>query len=87
MQDPKRLKVRDEARNIAVATYRLTSTSPHHERLGLTSQMRRAAISIGSNVSEGCGAQGDRAMIAFLHHSVGSLNELEFQLEVAIDLE
>ena len=86
MQNPKKLKVRDEARRIAVATYRLTARFPDYERFGLTSQMQRAAISIGSNVSEGCGAHGDRAMIAYLHHSVGSLNELEFQLELAIDL-
>jgi four helix bundle protein len=86
MQDPRNLKVRENARAIAVATYRLTAGFPNHERYGLTSQMQRAAVSVGSNISEGCGTQGDRAMIAYLHHAVGSLNELEFQLEIASDL-
>ena len=86
MQNPRKLKVREEARAIAVATYQLTATFPNHERFGLTSQMRRAAISIGSNISEGCGTQSDRAMITYLHHAVGSLDELEFQLEVAAEL-
>ena len=86
MQNPRKLKVRAEARAIAVTTYRLTAGFPKHERFGMTSQMQRAAISVGSNISEGCGAQSDRAMIAYLHHAVGSLNELEFQLEVATEL-
>lgn len=82
MQNPKRLKVRGEALQIAAATYRLTRTFPQQERFGLAAQMQRAAISVGSNISEGCGAHGDRAFIAYLHHAVGSLHELEFQLEV-----
>ena len=86
MQDPKRLKVRDEALTVAVETYRLTSTFPTHERFGLSSQMQRAAVSVGSNISEGCGGRGDRAMIAYLHHAIASLDELEFQVEVAIEL-
>jgi len=57
MQDPKKLKVRDEARKIVAATYRLTALFPKHERFGLASQMQRAAISVGSNISEGCGGQ------------------------------
>lgn len=86
MQDPKKLKVRGEARTNAVAVYRLTASFPSHERFGLASQMQRAAISVGSNISEGCGGQSDRVMIAYLHHAVGSLHELEFQLDVASDL-
>jgi four helix bundle protein len=69
-----------------VAAYRLTAGFPNHERYGLTSQMQRAAVSVGSNISEGCGTQGDRAMIVYLHHAIGSLNELEFQLQIAADL-
>ena len=83
MQNPANLQVRSEALTLAVQTYRLTASFPRHERYGLSSQMTRAAVSVGSNISEGCGRQGDRAMIAFLHQAMGSLNELEFQLEVA----
>jgi four helix bundle protein len=86
MQDPKRLKVREAALALSVAIYRLTATFPREERFGLATQMQRAAISVGSNISEGCGAQGDRAMIAYLHHAVGSLHELEFQIEVTAAL-
>ncbi|HEX6640013.1 MAG TPA: four helix bundle protein [Thermoanaerobaculia bacterium] len=86
MQNPRNLKVRREARALAVATYRLTAGFPTHERFGLTSQMQRAAVSVGSNIAEGCGGRSDRAMVAYLRHAVGSLNELEFQLEVATQL-
>jgi four helix bundle protein len=71
---------------VAVETYHLTATFPGHELYGMVSQMRRASVSIGSNISEGCGRQGDRAMIAYLHQAMGSLDELEFQLELAIEL-
>ena len=86
MQNPKRLKIRDEALRIASATYRLTSRFPYHERFALASQIQRAAVSVGSNISEGCGGHGDRAFIAYLHRATSSLNELEFQLEVAVEL-
>jgi four helix bundle protein len=46
--------------------------------------MRRAATSVGSNVAEGCGRQGNRALLAFLHQALGSLDELEFQLEHSV---
>lgn len=86
MQDPKKLKVRHEARTLAAATYRLTANFHPHERFGLASQMQRAAISVGSNISEGCGGQGERAMIAYLHHAVASLHALGVQVDVAGDL-
>jgi len=86
MQNPRNLKVRKEAMRVAVETYHLTATFPGHELYGMVSQMRRASVSIGSNISEGCGRQGDRAMIAYLHQAMGSLDELEFQLELAIEL-
>ena len=86
MQNPKRLKIRAEALRIASGTYRLTTGFPRHERFGLASQMQRAAVSVGSNISEGCGGHGDRALVAYLHRAAGSLDELEFQLELAVDL-
>ena len=86
MQNPRKLQIREEALRIASATYRLTSRFPPHERFALASQMQRAAVSVGSNISEGCGGHGDRAFLAYLHRATGSLNELEFQLEVAVDL-
>lgn len=53
----------------------------------MTSQMRRAAVSIGSNIAEGCGREGDRALVSFLQIAFGSASELEFQIELSVDLE
>lgn len=65
--------------------YRLTEVFPPSERFMLTAQMRRAAVSIGSNIAEGCGKGGDRALIACLQIAMGSASELEFQLSLAAD--
>jgi four helix bundle protein len=54
MRNPADLRVTTEARDLVIATYRVTSRFPSFERFGLTSQMRRAAVSIGSNIVEGC---------------------------------
>jgi len=66
--------------------YRATSSFPSSERYGIVAQMRRAAVSIGSNIAEGCGRHGDRALISFLQIAMGSASELEFQIELSIDL-
>jgi four helix bundle protein len=86
MQNPKNLRVYAQAQTLAIATYQLTSGFPPAERFGLVSQMRRAAVSVGSNIAEGCGRQGDRAMGAYLYQALGSLNELEFQMDLATAL-
>ena len=75
-----------EAGELAVAVYRLTLSFPREERFGLTQQLRRAAVSVGSNIAEGCGRKGSRALIPFLHNSIGSANEVEFQAELAVKL-
>jgi four helix bundle protein len=83
MQDPKTLKVYGQARELGVAVYRLTASFPDSERFALIQQMRRAAVSVGSNIAEGCGGKGSRALLPYLHHSIASCNELAFQLEHA----
>jgi four helix bundle protein len=80
------LAVAGRARNLAVTIYGLTGGFPSSERYGLTAQMRRAVVSIGSNIAEGCGRDGDRALIAFLQIAMGSASELDFQLRLASDL-
>ena len=86
MQNPANLKVTAQARALASYVYRATTDFPHAERFGLTAQMRRAAISIGSNIAEGCGRSGDREFVHYLHVALGSASELEFQAVVASDL-
>ena len=66
--------------------YGATERFPAAERFGLTAQMRRAAVSIGSNIAEGCGRFGNRELVHFLQIAFGSVNELEFQSQIAIDL-
>ncbi len=68
---------------LVYAVYDLTSRFPKHEIYGLTSQMRRAAVSIPSNIAEGEGRAGDRELSQFLCHARGSLHELETQLLIA----
>jgi four helix bundle protein len=87
MQNAANLRVTGEARTLAVAVYRATSRFPAAERFGLTSQMRRSAVSVGSNIAEGCGRFGNRELVHFLQILFGSISELEFQAQIAMDLE
>ncbi len=66
--------------------YTDTRTIPDHELFGLTSQIRRAAVSIPSNIAEGQGRGTDRSFAVFLRQARGSLCELETQIELARSL-
>ena len=86
MQDTGNLVVAEHAHRLALATYRHTESFPSAERFGLTSQMRRAAVSIASNIAEGCGRRSNRELLTFLYIASGSANELTCQLRIATDL-
>jgi four helix bundle protein len=86
MRNPKKLAVLESALVLAVDVYRLTNGFPSGERFGLSAQMRRAAVSVGSNIAEGCGRSGDRELLQFLSVSRASSTELAFQLDVACGL-
>jgi four helix bundle protein len=66
--------------------YKLTKTCPSDERFGLVSQMRRAAVSIPSNIAEGQARHTTREFIQFLSHAEGSVAELETQIVVSMEL-
>jgi four helix bundle protein len=83
MRDPNKLTVVQCAMALAVAVYRLTGEFPAGERFGLAAQRRRAAVSVGSNIAEGCGRSGDREFLQSLGVSRGSTTELAFQLRLA----
>ena len=86
MQDTGNLVVAEYAHRLAVATYRHTESFPPVERFGITSQMRRAAVSIASNIAEGCGRRSNRELLQFLYIASGSAKELTCQLRIATDL-
>lgn len=68
---------------IAVNCYQVTQHFPQSERYGLTSQIRRSAVSVPSNIAEGYGRQYKKEYIQFLHIALGSLRELDTQLIIA----
>lgn len=75
-----------EAVALVVAIYRQTASFPKEEAYGLTSQIRRAAVSIPSNIAEGAGRNSSRELLQFLGITCGSLAELDTQLELAVQL-
>ncbi len=86
MKTHKDLEVWKVSRQYVVELYNLTSLFPRDEMYGLTSQIRRSAISIPSNIAEGCGRMGNKELVRFLYIAIGSLSELETQLFIACDL-
>ncbi len=85
-QSFKDLLVWQHAIGLTTETYRLTADFPGAERFGLTNQMRRAAVSIASNIAEGYGRATKGEYIQFLGHARGSCSELETQLVIARNL-
>lgn len=81
------LHVWQKSRELTLAIYRLTRRFPVEEAFGLTSQVRRAAVSISSNIAEGHGRLNSREFRHFLLIARGSNNELSAQLEISADLE
>lgn len=69
--------------DLVTHVYRISRRFPKDEMYGLTSQLRRAAVSVPSNIAEGKGRSSDRELIQFLCHARGSLFEVETQLEIA----
>lgn len=87
MQDFRKLLVWQKSHAMALSVYRVTTPFPEPERYGLTSQMRRAAFSIPSNIAEGCGRAGRVELRQYLHVSLGSASELDYFLLLARDLQ
>lgn len=73
--------------DFAVNVYQLTKTFPREELYALTSQLRRAAVSAPSNIAEGAAGRTRQQFSNFLSHAIGSLNEIDTQLELALRLD
>lgn len=86
MQDFTKLKVWQKAHTFTVNLYKLTANFPADERFGLTNQIRRASVSIESNISEGCGRGSSKELSRFIDIAQGSAFEVRCQILVAKDL-
>jgi four helix bundle protein len=82
----KELLVWKSSMDLVTETYKMTATFPREEMFGLMSQMRRAAVSITSNIAEGYGRGTDPQILHFLDISQGSAYELETQCNIALRL-
>jgi len=86
MRDFRKLKVWQKAHQLTLGTYKATAVFPKIEIYGITSQIRRSAVSIPANIAEGCGRDGDAELARFLQIAMGSASELEYHLLLAHDL-
>jgi len=86
LKDFKELKVWRKAYDLALAIYEASRSFPREEMYGLTSQLRRAAVSVGANIAEGCGRRSDGELVRFLQIARGSASEIEHHLLLARDL-
>ena len=87
MKDFKDLRVWEKAHSMTIGVYKATKEFPREELFGITSQMRRAASSIGANIAEGTGRRSDGELTRYLHIARGSAAELEYHLLLARDLD
>ncbi len=83
MREHSKLKAFEMADEIALLVYKLTQTFPKEEMFGLISQMRRAAVSVASNIVEGCARESQAEYLRFLEIAFGSLREAHYQLGLA----
>ena len=84
MKSHKDLDVWRLAVELATDVSKVTKTFPKEEQYGMVAQMRRAAVSIASNISEGAARQSVKEFTQFLHFALGSASELDTQLEISM---
>lgn len=83
MRDHTKLRAFELADELTILIYKETAKFPKEEQYGLTSQMRRAAISVPSNIVEGCARDSQSDYLRFLYIAFGSLRELHYQVSVS----
>jgi four helix bundle protein len=86
MRDFHDLKVWEKAHQLVLALYKASACFPSTEIYGLTSQLRRAGVSIAANIAEGCGRSGRLDFARFLEIAMGSASEVEYHLLLSRDL-
>jgi four helix bundle protein len=85
--DFKKLSVWQKSKDLAVDIYKITSSGTISKDYGIIDQIRRAAVSIPSNIAEGNDRESEKEFVRFLYIAKGSLAELQVQLEIARDIE
>ncbi len=83
MRPHQRLDVWNRAIEFVIALYRLTEHFPKDEKFGLTSQLRRAAVSVAANIAEGAARKSSKEFLQFLSNSQGSASEIDTELLIA----
>ncbi|MDD5706477.1 MAG: four helix bundle protein [Kiritimatiellae bacterium] len=86
MRDHTKLKAFQIADEIALMVYQVTRDFPKEEMYGMTAQIRRAAVSVPSNIVEGCARQSQGEYVRFLDIAFGSLREMGYQMSLAVRL-
>jgi four helix bundle protein len=86
MKDFRTLSVWQKSHKLAVLTYQLTNKFPKEELYGIISQLRRAAVSIPTNIAEGCGRGSDKDFARFIQIALGSASEAEYLVLLSHDL-
>jgi four helix bundle protein len=86
MRDPRKLRAFELADELVLTVYKTTAGFPKAEQFGMTSQMRRAAVSIASNIVEGCARHSESEYLRFLDIAFGSARELQYQASLSFRL-
>ncbi|MFD2919517.1 four helix bundle protein [Terrimonas rubra] len=86
MHHYKELKIWQRSMDLVVSIYKLSAILPKNEQFGLLSQMQRCAVSVPSNIAEGAGRGSNKQFRYFLAIAMGSINELQTQVEIAFRL-
>jgi four helix bundle protein len=87
MHNYKELEIWKASKNFCVPIYKLTAKFPDEEKFGLISQLRRACVSVPSNIAEGSARATNKDFVKFLRFSLGSCREIDTQLLVSVELE
>ncbi len=80
MRDFRKLQIWERAHNLVLKIYEITKLLPKEELYGLTSQIRRAAVSVPTNISEGAGKDSSKDFVRYLNIALGSLSEVQYLL-------